>query len=70
MELKLLLFRLASLANVAADFIFVEDGRNRPEEKRGTRVYTCGHWLVEGMKKMVGAFGFKWHVVSAAISLP
>ncbi|KAH9939893.1 PIN domain-like protein, partial [Amylocystis lapponica] len=60
-ELRTLFYRLARLFSLPVLVIFVFDGANRPGVKRGTKVLPNQHWLTDGFKTFVEAFGFKWH---------
>lgn len=60
-ELRTLFYKLAELP-IAVVFIF--DGPERPETKRGTKVIDSEHWMIPHLKKMADGFGFKWHMVS------
>lgn len=62
--LRVLFYRCATLMRCPFLPLFVFDGPNRPEYKRGQKVNTKSHSLVSGMKKIVEAFGFAWIMVS------
>ncbi|KAI0776325.1 PIN domain-like protein, partial [Trametes elegans] len=59
-ELRTLFYRLAMLAEHPIHLIFVADSPLRPRIKRGKQVKTTLHWLAEGMRHFVNAFGFGW----------
>ncbi|CAL1697972.1 unnamed protein product [Somion occarium] len=40
--------------------LFVFDGPKRPKVKRGKRISGKDHWMVQGMQKIIDAFGFEW----------
>ncbi|KIJ67586.1 hypothetical protein HYDPIDRAFT_26013 [Hydnomerulius pinastri MD-312] len=62
-ELRLLFFRLRSLAELPLLPLFVFDGRERPKMKRGSRLGKSGsHALTDGMKKMLDIFGMEWRM--------
>lgn len=64
-ELRLIFFRLARLLRYHTCLpIFVFDGPDRPQQKRGKKVPKASHWMVQGVKAMVTAFGFQWLQVS------
>ncbi|KAH7915223.1 hypothetical protein BJ138DRAFT_1055368 [Hygrophoropsis aurantiaca] len=60
-ELRLLFFRLRSLAELPILPLFIFDGRERPQVKRGSRLGKSGsHGLTNGMKKLLDIFGMEW----------
>ncbi|KAI0761064.1 PIN domain-like protein, partial [Trametes elegans] len=59
-ELKIFFYRLAMLAERPVHLIFVADGALRPPLKRQKQVKTTPHWLTEGMRRFVDAFGYAW----------
>lgn len=63
-ELRVLYYRLARLLRLSVTAIFVFDGPKRPARKRGKQVRTKPHWLTEGFKELVAAFGFHSHLVA------
>lgn len=68
-ELRTLFFRLARLLRVPFLPLFVFDGPKRPSWKRGKRITGKQHWLVDGMKNIINAFGFEWRQVLIYIPL-
>src|SRR6266404_8610583 len=62
-ELRTLFFRCARLVSAPFLPIFIFDGPKRPKVKRGKRVSGEKHWLVDGMKGMIEAFGYEWRMV-------
>ncbi|KAH9960288.1 hypothetical protein BC827DRAFT_1360363 [Russula dissimulans] len=61
-ELRTLFFRCARLMSAPFLPLFVFDGPKRPKVKRGKRISGEKHWLVDGMKGMIEAFGFEWRM--------
>ncbi|KAF8556743.1 hypothetical protein OG21DRAFT_1602064 [Imleria badia] len=61
-ELRTLFFRCCRLLQSPLLPLFVFDGPNRPAVKRGKRVGGNAHWLTQGMKNIIEAFGFEWRV--------
>jgi Holliday junction resolvase YEN1 len=68
-ELRTLFFRCARLLGTPFLPLFVFDGPRRPDIKRGKRINKEQHWMVNGMKNIIHAFGFAsytvrlpWHV--------
>ncbi|TFY70857.1 hypothetical protein EVG20_g2154 [Dentipellis fragilis] len=62
-ELRLLFFRLKSLAALPLLPLFVFDGRERPKVKRGSRMGKSGsHQLTEGMRRLLDIFGMEWRM--------
>ncbi|KAH8084922.1 hypothetical protein BXZ70DRAFT_567030 [Cristinia sonorae] len=61
-ELRTLFFRCTRLMRSPYLPLFVFDGEERPNEKRGKRITGSHHWMVQGMQKMIEAFGFEWHI--------
>ncbi|KZT39796.1 hypothetical protein SISSUDRAFT_1113531 [Sistotremastrum suecicum HHB10207 ss-3] len=59
-ELRTLFFRCAKLLTVPFLPVFVFDGPKRPSVKRGKKISGNSHWLTEGVKNIVVAFGFEW----------
>ena len=63
-QLRTLLFRLVRLMNSPFLPLFVFDGPGRPSEKRGKKINRSKpHSLVDGMKRLIVAFGFEWRTV-------
>ena len=62
-ELRTLFFRCARLLQMPFLPLFVFDGPKRPEMKRGKRITGASHWLTDGMKGIIDAFGFEWRMV-------
>ena len=62
-ELRTLFFRLARLLKLPFLPLFVFDGPMRPDVKRGKSINKQPHWMIEGMKTIVEAFGFEWRTV-------
>ncbi|KAA1475707.1 hypothetical protein DENSPDRAFT_842526 [Dentipellis sp. KUC8613] len=61
-ELRTLFFRCARLMSMPFLPLFVFDGPKRPNVKRGKRITGKDHWLVNGMKEIIEAFGFEWRM--------
>ncbi|KAJ2989265.1 hypothetical protein NUW54_g8841 [Trametes sanguinea] len=59
-ELRMFFYRLAMLAERPVHLVFVADGPSRPAIKRKTRVKTAPHWMLDGMQRLVEAFGYDW----------
>lgn len=65
-ELRLLFFRLCSLARLPFLPLFVFDGDQRPKVKRGSKMGKSGsHNLTSGMKRLLEIFGVKWRMALA-----
>ncbi|KAF8238563.1 hypothetical protein L208DRAFT_1421146 [Tricholoma matsutake] len=62
-ELCILYYRLAWLLKLPVTAVFVFDGPKRPLIKCGKRVIANTHWLTQGLKEFVVAFGFHVHMV-------
>lgn len=62
-ELRTLFFRCSRLLGVPLLPLFVFDGPKRPSMKRNKKISGKSHWLTDGMKNIIEAFGFEWHVV-------
>lgn len=62
-ELRTIFFRLTRLLKLPFLPLFVFDGPMRPDVKRGKMIDKKPHWMIDGMKKMVEAFGFEWRTV-------
>ncbi|OBZ73129.1 Flap endonuclease GEN 1 [Grifola frondosa] len=61
-ELRTLFYRLARLFSLPLTAVFVFDGPNRPSIKRGKKVIKAQHWLTAGAMRLIGDFGFQWHL--------
>ncbi|KZV62574.1 hypothetical protein PENSPDRAFT_692391 [Peniophora sp. CONT] len=61
-ELRTLFFRCTRLLNKPFLPVFVFDGPKRPDVKRGKRIDKSSHWMVDGMKRIIAAFGFEWRM--------
>lgn len=62
--IDVLFYRLCRLLALPIVPVFVFDGANRPQTKRGTTVKTKKpHWLTLPFQKLIGAFGFSWYTV-------
>ncbi|KAK7012767.1 PIN domain-like protein [Favolaschia claudopus] len=59
--LRTIYHRLAALLQIAAVFVFVFDGPERWDIKRGTRVNTKGHRLTPMFCQLIRHFGFHTH---------
>lgn len=70
-ELRTLFFRCSRLLGIPLLPLFVFDGPKRPSMKRNKKISGKSHWLTEGMKNIIEAFGFEWHMVrlSSCLSL-
>ncbi|OBZ74120.1 Flap endonuclease GEN 1 [Grifola frondosa] len=64
-ELRLIFFRLARLFRLPIIPIFVFDGPSRPALKRGKKVLPLEHWLSQGARHFIDAFGFEWMMAPA-----
>ncbi|KAG1841547.1 PIN domain-like protein [Suillus subalutaceus] len=58
--LQTFLFRLARLARLPVQLIFVFDGNQRSEIKWGHRVSTNDHWMVKPTQRLLNAFNIQW----------
>lgn len=68
-ELRFLFFRLCKLTRLPFIPLFVFDGRERPEVKRGSRMGKAGsHALTAGFKKLLELFGMEWRMVRLLLS--
>ena len=65
-ELRTLFFRCSRLLSIPLLPLFVFDGPKRPSIKRNKKISGKSHWLTDGMKNIIEAFGFEWHVVGAS----
>ncbi|KAI0065376.1 PIN domain-like protein [Artomyces pyxidatus] len=61
-ELRTLFFRCTRLLSMPFLPLFVFDGPKRPSVKRGKRITGNQHWLTNGMKEIIEAFGFEWRM--------
>ncbi|KAH9830729.1 PIN domain-like protein, partial [Rhodofomes roseus] len=62
-ELRLLFFRLLKLAELPFIPLFVFDGRERPQMKRGSKKGKSGsHALTSEFKKLLDVFGMEWRM--------
>ena len=68
-ELCTLFFHCAKLMSVPFLPLFIFDGPKCPKVKRGKRILREKHWLVDGMKGIIEAFGFEWRMVCSNLSL-
>ncbi|KAI0031029.1 PIN domain-like protein, partial [Vararia minispora EC-137] len=69
-ELRTIFFRFTRLLEMPFLPLFVFDGPKRPKVKRGKRISQEQHWMINGMKAMIEAFGFEWRMVQRAIQAP
>ncbi|KAK7062098.1 PIN domain-like protein [Favolaschia claudopus] len=60
--MQVIYHRLVALLQIAAVFVFVFDGPERWEVKRGTRVNTKGHPLTPMFCELIRLFGFHVHL--------
>jgi len=67
-ELRTLFFRCSRLLGIPLLPLFVFDGPKRPSMKRNKKISGKAHWLTDGMKNIIEAFGFEWHVVKTFLS--
>jgi hypothetical protein len=68
-ELRTLFFRCTRLMAMPFLPLFIFDGPKRPSVKRGKRITGNQHWLTNGMKSIIEAFGFEWRMVSARLAI-
>lgn len=68
-ELRTLFFRCSRLLSIPLLPLFVFDGPKRPSMKRNKKISGKAHWLTDGMKNIIEAFGFEWHVVRVLLSI-
>ncbi|TDL24373.1 PIN domain-like protein [Rickenella mellea] len=61
-ELRVLYYRLASLASLPVTPLFVFDGAQRPACKRGKKTAGPEHWMADPLRKFIDAFGFDSHI--------
>lgn len=59
-----LFWRLSHLLSIPVAVVFVFDGPNRPEVKRGKVVRGTPHWMSAGAQSLIKAFGFQHMTVS------
>lgn len=64
-ELATLFVRSCRISQLPIIPLFVFDGPGRPSYKRGKLVQGTNHWITQGMKEMLDAFGFAWIMVSS-----
>ena len=67
-ELRTLFFRCSRLLGIPLLPLFVFDGPKRPSMKRNKKISGKAHWLTDGMKNIIEAFGFEWHTVKTFFS--
>ena len=67
-ELRTLFFRCSRLLGIPLLPLFVFDGPKRPSMKRNKKISGKAHWLTDGMKNIIEAFGFEWHMVNTPLS--
>ena len=67
-ELRTLFFRCSRLLSIPLLPLFVFDGPKRPSMKRNKKISGRAHWLTDGMKNIIEAFGFEWHMVNTFLS--
>ncbi|KAG1763248.1 PIN domain-like protein [Suillus occidentalis] len=58
--LRTFLFRLSRLARYPVKLIFCYDGDQRPKIKRGHRVSTKDHWMVDPTQRILNVFNTQW----------
>lgn len=63
-ELGVIFYRLARLAALPLNAVFVFDGAGRPDRKRGKVVTKKSYLLTPFIKDLVTAFGFAHHTAS------
>lgn len=68
-ELRTLFFRCSRLLSIPLLPLFVFDGPKRPSVKRNKKISGKAHWLTDGMKNIIEAFGFEWHVVRTSLRI-
>jgi Holliday junction resolvase YEN1 len=68
-KLRTLFFRCAKLIRAPSLPLFIFDGPKRPKVKRRKKISSKKHWLVNGMKGIIEAFGFKWRMVCSKLFL-
>lgn len=62
-ELRTLFYKLTRLLPLCVMPVFVFDGEDRPQMKRGRHVRGKEHWMAKTFKEMISAFGFSFHNV-------
>ena len=67
-EMRALFYRLCRLFRLHAVVVFVFDGTQRAEVKRGKKVKKTPHWLEQGFIEMLKLFGFIVHQVASHYS--
>lgn len=63
-ELRTLFFRCSRFLGTPFLPLFVFDGPKRPSIKRNKHIGRNAHWLTNGMKNIIEAFGFEWKTAS------
>ncbi|KIJ15216.1 hypothetical protein PAXINDRAFT_12129 [Paxillus involutus ATCC 200175] len=58
--LRVFFLHLAVLAGLPIRLLFCYDGPGRPAVKRGTKVSTRDHWMVEPTRRILNAFNIAW----------
>ncbi|KAG1785019.1 PIN domain-like protein, partial [Suillus plorans] len=58
--LRTFLFHLARLARLPVQLVFVFDGNQRSQIKRGHRVSTNDHWMVKPTQRLLNTFNVQW----------
>ncbi|KAG2745158.1 PIN domain-like protein [Suillus brevipes Sb2] len=58
--LRTFLFRLSRLARYPVKLVFCYDGDQRPKIKRGHRVSTKDHWMVDPTQRILNVFNTQW----------
>lgn len=66
-ELRIILHQLFVMGSFPMDIVFMFDGPNRPEIKRGKKVSPLPHWLTEQTHDLVSAFGYVAQTVRFSI---
>lgn len=61
--LRTFLFRLSRLARYPVKLVFCYDGEQRPKIKRGHRVSTKDHWMVDPTQRILNVFNMQWLTV-------
>jgi len=67
--MRTLFYRLCRLLQLHLRVIFVFDGMNRAETKRGKKVKKTPHWLEAAFVEMLRLFGFAIHKVTIPVSI-